>query len=44
MEDRVGTIEEGKLADLVVVGGDPLDLTDYGSRVEEVWQAGVRVI
>jgi imidazolonepropionase-like amidohydrolase len=24
MEDRIGTLEPGKLADLVVVGGDPL--------------------
>jgi imidazolonepropionase-like amidohydrolase len=25
MSDRIGTIEEGKLADLIVVNGDPLD-------------------
>jgi imidazolonepropionase-like amidohydrolase len=25
MEDEIGTIEEGKLADLLVVEGDPLE-------------------
>ena len=40
----LGTIEEGKLADLVVVGGDPYDLVGLGKRVEQVWQGGVRVV
>ena len=44
LDQDLGTIEEGKVADLVVVAGDPLDLGDYGARVEEVWQAGVRVV
>jgi imidazolonepropionase-like amidohydrolase len=39
-----GTIETGKLADLVVVGGDPYDFTDLADRVEGVWKGGVRVI
>ena len=38
-----GTIEPGKLADLVVVGGDPYDFSDLGERVKSVWKAGVRV-
>jgi imidazolonepropionase-like amidohydrolase len=38
-----GTIEPGKLADLVVVSGDPYDFTDLGERVESVWKAGLRV-
>jgi imidazolonepropionase-like amidohydrolase len=42
--DELGTIEEGKLADLVVVGGDPYDFGDLASRVEQVWQGGVRVV
>lgn len=44
VDDDLGTIEEGKLADLVVLGGDPYDFADYGERVEQVWQGGVRVV
>ena len=36
----LGTIEEGKLADLVVLGGDPYDFAALGDRVEQVWKAG----
>ena len=35
---------EGKLADLVVVAGDPYDFTDLADRVEQVWQDGRRAI
>ncbi len=44
VDDRLGTIEVGKLADLVVLGGDPYDFADYGARVEQVWQDGARVV
>jgi imidazolonepropionase-like amidohydrolase len=44
VDDVLGTVEEGKLADLVVVGGDPYDFADYGARVEAVWKGGVRAI
>jgi imidazolonepropionase-like amidohydrolase len=43
VDDRLGTIEEGKFADLVVLGGDPFDFAAMGDRVEQVWKAGVRV-
>jgi imidazolonepropionase-like amidohydrolase len=43
LERDLGTIEEGKLADLVVIGGDPYDFQELGARVEQVWQAGARV-
>jgi imidazolonepropionase-like amidohydrolase len=43
VDDRLGTIEEGKLADLVVVDGDPLELETLSSRIAEVWKAGARV-
>ncbi|MBI5709273.1 MAG: amidohydrolase family protein [Candidatus Eisenbacteria bacterium] len=35
--DMVGSIESGKLADLIVTDGDPLEIT---TRVEQVWSAG----
>ena len=44
VDGDLGTIAEGKLADLVVVGGDPYDFTDLAERVEQVWQAGRRVV
>ena len=43
VDEDLGTIAEGKLADLVVVGGDPYDVTDLADRVEGVWQGGSRV-
>ncbi len=38
-----GMIEPGKIADLVVIRGDPYDFTDLADRVESVWKSGVRV-
>jgi imidazolonepropionase-like amidohydrolase len=43
VDDRFGTIEPGKTADLVVVEGDALDVATLGDRVESVWLAGARV-
>lgn len=40
--DRLGTIEPGKAADLVVFAGDALAVDDLGARVEQVWIDGVR--
>jgi imidazolonepropionase-like amidohydrolase len=44
VDGDLGTIEEGKVADLVVVSGDPYVFTDLADRVEQVWQGGARVI
>jgi imidazolonepropionase-like amidohydrolase len=38
--DEVGTLEPGKVADLVVVSGDPFEMHGLGDRVERVYQAG----
>jgi len=40
---ELGTIAPGKLADLVVVAGDPYAFADLAERVEGVWQAGRQV-
>jgi imidazolonepropionase-like amidohydrolase len=42
VDDRLGTIEPGKVADLVVFDGDPLVFDGLGSRVEQVWIDGTR--
>jgi imidazolonepropionase-like amidohydrolase len=44
VDDDLGTIAEGKLADLVVVAGDPYDFADLSERVEQVWQGGRHVV
>jgi imidazolonepropionase-like amidohydrolase len=40
-EER-GTLEPGKLADFVVVDGDPFDLEALPDRIGDVYLAGVR--
>lgn len=42
VDDELGTIEEGKIADLVVVSGDPYAFDDLDTRIEGVWKAGIR--
>jgi imidazolonepropionase-like amidohydrolase len=44
LQDRLGTIEPGKLADLVVVDGDPFAFDTLADRVEAVYKEGVRVV
>jgi imidazolonepropionase-like amidohydrolase len=41
--DERGTIEPGKLADLVIVDGDPYDLATLPDRIASVWLGGRRV-
>jgi imidazolonepropionase-like amidohydrolase len=43
VDDRLGTVEPDKVADLVVLDGDPYDFTGLAERVEQVWQDGLRV-
>jgi len=44
LADDLGTIEERKLADLVVVEGNPFAFGDFADRVTGVWKAGVQVV
>jgi len=44
LEEELGTLEPGKRADLVVVDGDPLEVTTLADRVESVYQDGTRVV
>jgi imidazolonepropionase-like amidohydrolase len=41
--DERGTIESGKLADLVIVDGDPYAFDTLPDRISSVWLAGERV-
>lgn len=40
LEADLGSIEPGKIADLVVVDGDPLDFSSLKDNIEQVWKAG----
>ena len=44
VDGDLGTVAGGKLADVVVVAGDPYDFTDLAERVEQVWQGGRRAV
>ena len=39
-----GTLEPGKVADLVAVAGDPFETHTLHERVQGVWLAGVRTV
>jgi imidazolonepropionase-like amidohydrolase len=44
IEDRLGTLEQGKLADFVVIAGDPLADIRVLDRVQAVFKEGERVL
>jgi imidazolonepropionase-like amidohydrolase len=44
LEDELGTLEPGKLADLVLVDGDPLDIATLADRVSGVYKDGIAVV
>ena len=43
LESELGTLEPGKRADVVVVDGDPYDVTTLKDRIRDVWKDGARV-
>jgi imidazolonepropionase-like amidohydrolase len=44
VSDDLGTVEPGKIADLVIVDGDPCDVVSLPAAVSEVWKDGERVV
>lgn len=44
IEEELGTLEPGKRADVVVVDGDPLQITTLSERIEAVYKDGVRLV
>jgi imidazolonepropionase-like amidohydrolase len=44
LDDRLGTLAPGKIADVVVVDGDPFAFDDLKDRIEQVWKDGARVV
>ena len=44
VQDDLGTIAPGKIADVVVVDGDPFAFDDLKDRIAQVWKDGVRVV
>jgi len=43
LSGELGTLEPGKRADLVIVDGDPLDVSNLDERISAVYQDGVKV-
>ena len=43
LDGELGTLEPGKVADLVIADGDALDVHDLGDRIRAVYQDGVLV-
>jgi len=43
LDETLGSLEKGKLADIVLINGDAFDFTELQNRVCEVWKAGARV-
>jgi imidazolonepropionase-like amidohydrolase len=44
LDDRLGTLAPGKIADVVVVDGDPFAFDDLPDRIDQVWKDGARVV
>jgi imidazolonepropionase-like amidohydrolase len=44
LDDQLGTLEPGKIADIVVVDGDPFEFSTLSDRIEQVWKDGSQVV
>ncbi len=43
LEDQYGTLEPGKIADLIILSADPLEDIRNTRNIDEVWMNGERV-
>jgi imidazolonepropionase-like amidohydrolase len=43
LDGELGTLAPGKIADVVVVDGDPFDFATLKDRIEQVWKDGSRI-
>ncbi len=43
LEDQYGTLEPGKIADLIVLSANPLEDIRNSRKIDEVWMNGERV-
>jgi imidazolonepropionase-like amidohydrolase len=43
LEDQYGTLEPGKIADLIILSADPLEDIRNSRKIDEVWMNGERV-
>ncbi|MEA1904230.1 MAG: amidohydrolase family protein [Actinomycetota bacterium] len=44
LQEQLGSLETGKIADVVVISGDPYEFDTLKDRVEQVWKDGERVV
>ncbi|MDH3606753.1 MAG: amidohydrolase family protein [Acidimicrobiia bacterium] len=44
LEKDLGSLEVGKLADLVISATDPLEFDELKAGIEQVWKAGARIV
>ena len=44
LDHRLGSLEVGKIGDVVVVDGDPFDFDTLRERIDQVWKDGVQVV
>lgn len=44
LDNDLGTIEPGKIADIVIIDGDPFEFETLDQRILEVWKDGNRVV
>lgn len=44
LDDQLGTLEAGKIADVVVVDGDPFDYSTLKDRIVQVWKDGIQIV
>ena len=44
LDEQLGTLEPGKIADIVVVDGDPFDFLTLSGRINHVWKDDSQIV